>query len=187
MRNNLEISKGSTRMPTAWNMPDIDEVFERALRNPFSFFEELRPTLMAEPMARWIQPRFDVEETNQAYLLSVDLPGVKKENVKIDLTENVLTISGERRYVHDSNEKTEVRQERAYGRFQQSFTLPTSVDAGQVEAQLEDGVLRIALPKSEQAKPRSIQIGSGQGGFFSKLIGSNKKDESVKDEKSQKH
>ena len=61
------------------------------------------------------------------------------------------------------------------------------VNTAQIEADLEDGVLRIALPKSEQAKPRSIQIGSGKGNFFSRLIGTSKKEETSKDDKNQRH
>ncbi|HRO66411.1 MAG TPA: Hsp20/alpha crystallin family protein [Pseudobdellovibrionaceae bacterium] len=182
MRNALEVSKGN-RMPV-WNMPDVDDMFERALRNPFSLFEDLRPAVMAD--TRWMQPNFDVEETDQAYLLSVDMPGVKKEDVKVDLTENILTVSGERKYEHESKGKGARRYERAYGQFQRSFTLPTSIDVDKVEANLEDGVLRVALPKSEQAKPRSIQIGSGKGSFFSKLIGSSKREEKA-DSKAQAH
>lgn len=176
MRNALEVSKGN-RMPM-WNMPDIDDMFERAFRNPFSLLEEIRPK-MAD--SQWFNPGFDVDETEEAYLLSVDLPGMKKEDVKVDLTENVLTISGERK--HERGSKDKGRYERAYGRFHQSFTLPTTVDVNRVEANLEDGVLHIALPKSEQAKPRSIQVQAGKGGFFSKLIGSKKKEEKAAESK----
>jgi HSP20 family protein len=173
MRNALEVSRGN-KTP-AWNTADFDELFERAFRNPFSLLEELRPTMSGSQ--DWFQPSFDVDETDEAYLLSVDLPGVKKEDVKIDLSENVLTISGERKHEREEKDKGSRRYERSYGRFQRSFTLPTTVDANHVEANIEDGVLRIALPKSEQSKPRSIQIQAGKPGLFAKLIGSNKGEE----------
>lgn len=173
MRNALEISQGN-RMPT-WNVSDVEDMFERALRNPFSLFEDLRPTGMTN--TRWMQPNFEVAETDQGYLVSVDLPGMKKEDVKVDLTENILTVSGERKYEHESKENGMVRSERSYGQFQRSFALPNSIDINKLEANLEDGVLRIALPKSEQAQPRSIAIGSGKGNLFTKLIGTNKRED----------
>jgi len=172
MRNGLEINK-SNRMPT-WNMPDIEDMFERAFRNPLSLFEDMRPAVNLEN--RWMQPHFDVEETDQAYLLCIDLPGVKKEDVKVDLVENLLTITGERKYEQEEKYGSSRRFERSHGQFQRSFTLPNSVDAKKVEASLEDGVLRVALPKSEQSKPRSIQVQAGKSGIFSKLIGSSRKD-----------
>ncbi len=183
MRNALEVSKGN-RMPT-WNMQDMEEMFERALRNPFSLLENFRPAMMVD--TRWMQPNFDIEETDQAYLLSVDLPGVKKEDVKVDLSENILTISGERKYEHESKEKGATRYERSYGQFQRSFTLPASIEVDKVEANLEDGVLRIALPKSEKAKSRPIQVGSGKGSFFSKLLGAAKKQDDKGESKGQSH
>lgn len=181
MRNALDVSRGN-RMPS-WNMPEFEDMFERVFRNPLSLFEELRPSMLAE--AGWMQPNFDVEETDQAFLLTVDLPGVKKDDVKVDLSDNVLTISGERKHEHESKAKGTRRFERSYGSFQRSFTLPSGVDANAVEASLEDGVLRIALPKSEQSKSRAIQVQSGKGNFFSKLIGSKKEDQKVETKKAQ--
>ncbi|MGE0526514.1 MAG: Hsp20/alpha crystallin family protein [Bdellovibrionales bacterium] len=173
MRNGLEVSRGN-RTP-AWNASDIDEMFERMWRNPFSLLEEMRPSMMTD--SQWFQPNFGVDETESAYLLSIDLPGVRKEDIKVDLTENVLTISGERKQEREAKDRAGRRFERSYGRFQRSFALPNSVEVEKVEANLEDGVLHIALPKVERAKPRSIQVQSGRGGFFSKLIGSNRKEE----------
>lgn len=169
MRNPIQVSRRD-RTP-AWNVSDFDDMFERVLRNPFSLFDEMRPTQMAQP--QWFKPGYDVEETNEAYLLTVDLPGMKKEDVQIALNDNVLTLSGERK-IERSEGKS--RFERSYGRFQQSFTLPGTVDVNRVEAHLEDGVLHIALPKSEMAKPRTIEVQTGKGGFFSKLIGKKSED-----------
>jgi HSP20 family protein len=91
---------------------------------------------------RSLSPACDVSETEEKFLLSVDLPGMKKEDIKIELKDQVLTISGER--------KTE--------KYQRSFTLPTVVDGNKVEARYEDGVLELTLPKTELAKPRQIEI-----------------------------
>ena len=122
---------------------------------------------------------FTVEEEDNAYVVCMDMPGIRKEDIRIDVSGNVLTVVGER---HESSGKegAESSEERSatgrssYRHYEQSFTLPASVDADQVEAHLEDGVLRVALPFSEKAKPRKIEIQSGKGGFFSKLIGSEK-------------
>lgn len=153
MRNPLQVSR-QNRTPV-WGQTDFDDIFDRMFRNPFALFEDMRPaTASLEPT--WFKPGFDVEETEEAYRLAVDLPGLKKEDVAIHLDENVLTISGERKLERD--EKTKGRYERAYGRFQQSFTLPSTIDVEKVEAKMEEGVLKIALPKSAQSKPRTITV-----------------------------
>lgn len=173
MRNPIQVSRRNRLA----DMADFDDMFDRMLRSPFSLFDEVTPTAPAN--TPWFKPGFDVEETDEAILLTVDLPGMKKEDVNISLTDNVLTLSGERKLERGS--KGSGRYERSYGRFQQSFSLPGTVDVGRVEAHLEDGVLHVALPKSEKAKPRNIQVQNGKGGFFSKLIG--KKDESSEGER----
>ncbi len=100
-------------------------------------------------------PAMDIEEKDETYYATVDLPGLKKEDIKIDLQDSVLTISGER----VSTAKGEGRHtERVHGQFLRSFTLPHQVDAEKIEAKFEDGVLHVTLPKSETAKARSIKI-----------------------------
>lgn len=143
---------------------DIEDVLDRALRSPFSIFNEMRNEMRGADLQKsWFQPTVDVEETDHAYLLSADLPGLKKEDVRVDLSENVLTISGERKRETDSKDQGgERRYERSYGRFMRSFTLPQAIDANKVEANMEDGVLRVALPKSETSKPRNIEVRSGK-------------------------
>jgi HSP20 family protein len=140
MRNGLTLYRNS--IPSVWNMSDVDEIFERAFRNPFSLLDDFDTTPVSE--RDWIQPHFELDEQADSYVLNIDLPGVKKEDVKIDLTNNMLTVSGERT--------------RKNLKFLKSFSLPPAVDVEKVEANLEDGVLKIALPKSEAAKPRTIQI-----------------------------
>lgn len=159
MRNSMSVFR-TPRFPV-WSLADdLETIFERAFQNPLSDAAE---TSAARPAA----PNVDVEETESALLLSVDLPGVRREDLAIDLTENVLTVSGERK--RDRGSSTE--------KFERRFTLPSTVDATRVEAHLENGVLEIALPKAEAAKPRSIEIQSGKSGFFSRLIGDKKNQE----------
>jgi HSP20 family protein len=100
-------------------------------------------------------PAVDVEEKDNVYLVTADLPGMKKSEIKVDLSDNVLTISGER----TRQSKGEGRYtERSYGRFLRSFTLPTQVNSEKIEAHFEDGVLHISLPKAEGARSHSIKI-----------------------------
>ncbi|WP_374033619.1 Hsp20/alpha crystallin family protein [Bdellovibrio bacteriovorus] len=100
-------------------------------------------------------PSVDVEEKDNAYLVSADLPGMKKEDIKVELNDNILTISGER----TRETKSEGHySERSYGRFQRSFTLPVKVLTEKIEAHFEDGVLHLTLPKSEGARSHSIKI-----------------------------
>lgn len=178
MRNFPDFYRGN-RMPSMFGvMQDFDELFRRMLSNPYSLVDEVRPAGLDE---EWFEPRVDVQDSDQAFLLTIDVPGLKREDIKIDLNDNLLTISGERK--RETNEEGGRSFERMYGRFVRSFTLPTTVEADKVEASLEDGVLRLALPKSEATKPRSIEVKSGRPGFFSKLIGSGERKESKKDKK----
>lgn len=117
---------------------------------------------------------YEVTETDAAYLLSLDAPGLKKEDVKIEVNGNSLHISGEsRREYRDDGKAVSGRSHRQFSR---SFTLPDSIDNSRIEANLEDGVLQIAIPKSEAAKPRKIEIAasSGKDGFFTKFLGPKK-------------
>ena len=117
-------------------------------------------------------PACDVEETDSHYLMSFDLPGVSKDDVKIEVVENQLTITGERKALEKKDDKNNRHvAERYYGSFKRVFTLPSTIDATKVEASYRDGVLQIALPKAESAKPQQIKISEGKGGIFSKLIG----------------
>lgn len=98
------------------------------------------------------QPSYDVNESEAFYTLSFDMPGVKKEDIKIEVQGNQLKIAGERQ---------RNLSERAFGKFEKTFTLPASVSADKIEAHYENGVLSLALPKAEAAKPRTIEIQSG--------------------------
>ena len=102
----------------------------------------------------------DVEDDNE-YLIKAELPEVKKEDVKVTVQDDVLTISGERMFEKEEKGRKYHRMERAYGSFARSFTLPEDADGEKVAAEFKDGVLKVHLPKSEQAKPKSIEVKSG--------------------------
>lgn len=123
---------------------------------------------------RKIGPSCDITETDTHYLVSVDMPGMKKDDIKIEMTDKMLTISGERKRENsDVNKKVQL-YEKSYGSFKRSFALPTSVEAEKIEAQYENGVLELYLPKVQAAQPRTIEIQSGQKGFFQKLLNAQK-------------
>lgn len=100
-------------------------------------------------------PPMELEEDENSYLVSIDLPGMKKSEIKIDCTEDVLSISGERvREVKGEGKYTE----RPYGTFQRTFTLPSHVEVNNIKALFEDGVLKVTLPKTAESKSRTIKI-----------------------------
>lgn len=140
--------------------------------NPFKEFDDMekrlstylgRPALRAEEgkeamtVADW-SPRVDITEDDKEYVIKADLPEVKKEDIKLTVQDNVMSISGERKYEKEEKGKKYHRVERLYGSFMRSFTLPDDADGSKVRAEYKDGVLNAHLPKSEKAKPKSIEV-----------------------------
>lgn len=103
-------------------------------------------------------PLVDVVETDKEYLIKAELPEVKKEEVKVTVQDDVLTISGERTREKEEEGKKFHRIERAYGSFSRSFTLPEDADPANVTADFKNGVLNVHIAKSERAKPKSIDV-----------------------------
>jgi HSP20 family protein len=140
--------------------------------NPWKDLEELekrlstiwgRPSVKGEgekeamTVAEW-SPLVDISEDEKEYLVKAELPEVKKEDVKLTVQDNVLSITGERKYEKEEKGKKYHRVERSYGSFMRSFTLPEDADGTKVAAEYKDGVLKVHLPKSEKAKPKSIEV-----------------------------
>ena len=105
----------------------------------------------------WMPP-VDIRETEEALMFAVELPGLTKENIDLTLENNILTISGERKFEKETKSEEYHRMERSYGNFSRSFTLPAGVRTDKVDANFEHGVLHIQLPKQEGAKPKKISI-----------------------------
>jgi len=103
-------------------------------------------------------PSVDIRETEDALLVQAELPGIDKKDVKVEVHDGVLTLSGERRYEKDVKEENVHRVERAYGSFSRSFSLPSKIDGEKVEAHMKDGVLEVRLPKRESVRPRAVEI-----------------------------
>jgi len=109
---------------------------------------------------RWI-PAMDLVETEDAYVLSADLPGLSESDVSIEVEDNVLTVSGERKAEHEDRKAGYYRVERSYGSFRRALTLPEGVDPEAVTATFDKGVLQVTVPKPEQQAPRKVQITVG--------------------------
>ncbi|WP_447976901.1 Hsp20/alpha crystallin family protein [Candidatus Nitrospira bockiana] len=108
-------------------------------------------------VAEWV-PLVDISEDGKEYTIKAELPEVKKEDVKLTIQDDVLTISGERKSEKEEKGKKYHRVERAYGSFVRSFTLPEDADGSKVSAEYKDGVLLVHLPKAEKAKPKAVEV-----------------------------
>jgi HSP20 family protein len=110
--------------------------------------------------ARTWAPPVDIYETDDALVLTAELPGMSKDDVSVEIHQNTLILRGQRKHEAEVKEDRYHRVERAYGTFQRSFVLPTLVDQEHVQATYKDGVLELRLPKSEAAKPKRVAIQS---------------------------
>lgn len=109
----------------------------------------------------WL-PAVDVTETEENLVLSFDLPGLKEDEINIELEDNVLTVSGQRERKDERKGDNYYRRERRFGQFSRAVTLPAGVREGDITATYENGVLEVHVPKPEEYKPKKIQIGIGQ-------------------------
>ena len=129
---------------------EIDRMFDE-------FFGTLPERLTTGLENVWT-PSVDISETDNDIIVTAELPGVKKDDIKISLQDNVLTLRGEKKQEKEEKNENFHRVERTYGMFQRSFTLPAPVDANKIKARFKDGVLKITLPKTEEAKMKEIPI-----------------------------
>ena len=109
---------------------------------------------------RWVPP-MDLVEAEDHFVLKADLPGLAESDVKLEVQDGTLTISGERKAEHEQREKGWYRIERSFGSFNRSLTLPDGVDPDRIEAAFDAGVLEVRIPKPEATKPRRIEISTG--------------------------
>ena len=108
-------------------------------------------------ISTWM-PAVDIAEHDDEYLVKVELPGVNKDEVKLTLENNILTIRGEKKQEKETKRENYHRVERSYGSFQRSFTLPAAVKSDKIDASYKDGILTVSLPKAEEAKPKQIEV-----------------------------
>ena len=123
------------------------------LRNELGRLFDATPS----PAVAWV-PALDIHADKDRYFVSLEVPGVKKEDIQISLHEGVLTVSGERKDERERKEGDTFRSERGVGKFERSVKLHTATDQSKVTASYKDGILTIELPKAEEAKPRQIAV-----------------------------
>ena len=150
----MAITRYTYRKPAYAGWGDLSEVSNRLAR-----FFDATPSVSGTAAAGWA-PRVNVTETSDELLLTAEVPGLTEEDLKIDLENNVLSISGQKTETRTEGDE-ELRYhvwERSYGSFSRSFTLPRTVTGDDITARFENGILTVHLPKSPEAKGRKIEI-----------------------------
>ncbi len=140
-----------------------NDVFKKFLDDGFFFslpFSSLSEGQSSFGAGDWY-PALDLLEEKEQYILKADLPGIKKEDIKISFEHGVLRIDGERTSESEHKDRQVHRSERSYGRFVRVINLGTDVDQNKIHANYKDGILEVIVPKSERAKPKSIDIHVG--------------------------
>ena len=130
-----------------------------ALReNVNKLFQESMTTRREHAPVRTWAPVVDVIEDDEKIIVRAELPGMKKEDIDIEMTGDTLTIRGERKIENEEKKDNYVRMERAYGKFQRSFTIGVPVKANEVKAGYKDGILEVTIPKAEEVKPKKVEV-----------------------------
>ncbi|MFZ5852709.1 MAG: Hsp20/alpha crystallin family protein [Actinomycetota bacterium] len=149
----LPVRRRDSDQPVAWEpWRELEDLYDRMGRLVRDSFADLAP------IGRW-SPPLDLEETEDAYVAELDLPGVRRDDVQVEVVGNQVRVHGEVKERQRSGVLR--RQTRRLGVFDYTFTVPGEVDPDRIEASLADGVLSIRAPKAEAAKPRRIEITAG--------------------------
>lgn len=128
------------------------------LANEFDrMWEDFAPSHVMGRERMW-NPRVDMKDKKDEFVVTAELPGMTEKDIKITLKENQLVISGEKKVEQENENETYHCCERSYGKFERAMLLPTEIDVNKVEAKVKDGILTIKLPKSEKVKPKEITI-----------------------------
>ncbi len=137
---------------------EFERLFDEVMRRPFSLFGSLMPRLKVETEV--ISPAVDIYEEGDELILKAELPGINKEDIEVKVTDDYITISGEKKKEEKVEKKDYYRYERSYGSFSRTFRLPLEVQTDKAKAKFENGVLEIRIPKTEEAKSkeRKLQI-----------------------------
>jgi len=133
---------------------NLTEAFWPGLADPFR--------TLGSKIADFFQPSADAVNVEDRYEINIELPGVKEDDVDVTFHDHVLTIKGEKRSAHEEKTKSFYFSERTYGAFQRTFRLPDDIESNDISANFKDGVLTVAVPKTEQtqSKARTIKVGS---------------------------
>jgi HSP20 family protein len=141
-----------TAWPSVGRLADLRDEIDRLFDSPLNGFGSVFQSL-----GDW-SPALDIHEDKENFIVKAELPGIKKEDVAVSYQDGCLTISGERKAEAKSEETEVYHTERFFGRFQRTVALPAAVAADKVKAAYKDGVLTVTLPKTEEAKPKQIDI-----------------------------
>jgi HSP20 family protein len=162
----IEVKKSSparTAAPDLWGAfrSDMDRLFDR-FSTGFGLPSWPR-AFDLEPAATYSAPAVDVAETEKAYTVTAELPGMDEKDIDVSVTGDLLVIKGEKRQEKEEKEKNYYLSERSYGLFQRAFTLPTGIDRDKIAAEFAKGVLTLTLPKSAEAqeKQKKIEVKKG--------------------------
>lgn len=129
----------------------------KQMASPFDALEAELDRWAGQAPRGWM-PASEIRETENEYVIEVDIPGVHKEDLDISAENRTLTITGERKDANQDDRKGWVRSERRYGKFSRSFRLAEGIDASKVTAEYRDGILKVHVPKPEEAKPKKINV-----------------------------
>jgi HSP20 family protein len=132
-----------------------DKWIEDVMRRPFSLFTQ---PLMRFPSTEEIMPSVDIFEEKGDVVVKAELPGIKKEDIDVTLTDETITISGEKKKEEEVKKKDYYRWECSYGSFNRTFSLPAEVQPNKVKTKMKDGVLEIRIPKTEEAKKKEVKV-----------------------------
>ena len=141
-----------TTWPSFGRLSDLRDEIDRIFESPLT---ELTRTA---PLVSGWAPALDVYEEKDHFIVKAELPGMKKEDIEVSFTDGSLSISGERKSESKHEDAEVYRAERFFGRFQRTVTLPTPVAVDKTKASYKDGVLTVTLPKTEEAKPKHIDV-----------------------------
>ena len=155
-------SQGLSRDPFQMMMRDPWSLMREMMIDPWRVFNQMTPWEGGRQLQGW-NPSFEVRETDDAFIFKGDMPGLKEDDIDINLVGNNLMISGKRDEEQEKEEGTLHTYERSYGSFSRSFALPETADLDKVSCDLKNGVLTMVVPKKAGSAPhrRKIQIGSG--------------------------
>ncbi len=137
-------------------LPSLPSLRDSFFAEDFPFFGA--PLLPMRPLARTFEPAVELTENDDSYVIRAELPGLKKDDLTIEVKDRTLVLKGEKKQEHEETNGGSYRSERQYGSFQRSFYLGDKVDAEKIKAKHEDGVLEVTISKTEESKPVTVTI-----------------------------
>lgn len=155
IKTRLDNGRNQGLSPIGMHLPDIDDFFDK-FTHSWPFMRSNMPTVDSSELS--LNPKVDITEDDKSYGLSAELPGLDLNDIKLDLSDGVLTLSGEKKTEKEDKAGSYHLMERSYGYFKRSFTLPTSVEEDKIKAEFKKGVLNVSMPKSEKAQQHQRKI-----------------------------